>query len=323
MGCSILTGAILVCAVALPVAAQQSREQQNLQREARISMEQARRTALASQPGTITSSELEREHGKLIYSFDIKGRDHRTHEVHVDALTGKVIENKIETPAAEARERESEANAPGQRDPRHPPRYGEMRPGVVPPSITNTGEYAEDIYDAASAGNWAAARSRFPELRRAAAETARTAVPHAGAQEAQLESSVNALDRALSDRNRFAAMQEANRITLIAANLSERFHPAVPADVARLDYYGRELQIYAAKDNVRELRMTVDEMQRTWSRVRPEVEARGGLREARRFDSIMAQLETARNPAAYRRLAMQALDEVDRLEAVFMRPATA
>jgi uncharacterized membrane protein YkoI len=44
----------------------------SLSKEAKISLETARATALAKVPhGVIRSEELEREHGKLIYSFDI------------------------------------------------------------------------------------------------------------------------------------------------------------------------------------------------------------------------------------------------------------
>src|SRR5450756_321260 len=43
-----------------------------LQKEAKISEETARATALKEVPtGTVKSSELEREHGKLIYSVDV------------------------------------------------------------------------------------------------------------------------------------------------------------------------------------------------------------------------------------------------------------
>ena len=46
--------------------------QADLQKEAKITEETARATALKEVPnGTVKSSELEREHGKLIYSFDI------------------------------------------------------------------------------------------------------------------------------------------------------------------------------------------------------------------------------------------------------------
>ena len=53
--------------------------------------------------GKIVSSELEEEAGKRIWSFDIRTGDHLT-EVWVDAATGKVIKEQIETPADEKAE---------------------------------------------------------------------------------------------------------------------------------------------------------------------------------------------------------------------------
>jgi len=47
--------------------------QADLQKEAKITMEKAREIALTKvKGGKIETGELEREHGKLIYSFDIK-----------------------------------------------------------------------------------------------------------------------------------------------------------------------------------------------------------------------------------------------------------
>ena len=65
----------------------------------KISLAQARATALAARPGQITDQELEKEHGGtgLRYSFDIKSNG-KTFEVGVDAKTGKVLENKAEGP---------------------------------------------------------------------------------------------------------------------------------------------------------------------------------------------------------------------------------
>lgn len=70
---------------------------QELEKDAKISMEQARQIALQARPGTITDAELERESGGsgLRYSFDIKSQA-RTFEVGVDAVTGNVLENKAE-----------------------------------------------------------------------------------------------------------------------------------------------------------------------------------------------------------------------------------
>jgi uncharacterized membrane protein YkoI len=68
---------------------------QELEKRARISLQQARTVALKAVPGRITDEELEREGGGLRYSFDISYRG-ATHEVGVDALTGRLIENSIE-----------------------------------------------------------------------------------------------------------------------------------------------------------------------------------------------------------------------------------
>ena len=65
---------------------------------AKFSLAQARPIALKAQPGKITDEELETERGGsgLRYSFDIKNR-HTTYEVGVDAITGKVLENRPES----------------------------------------------------------------------------------------------------------------------------------------------------------------------------------------------------------------------------------
>ena len=69
----------------------------------KISMEQARTIALQKENGTIKSSELEKEHGRWIYSFDISTSG-GIREVNVDANTGMVVEDSKETAADEAKE---------------------------------------------------------------------------------------------------------------------------------------------------------------------------------------------------------------------------
>lgn len=77
-----------------------------LKAEAKVSSGAARATALALVPkGKVKSSELERENGRLLYSFDIatKGKS-GIDEVQVDAITGAVLSNTHETPAMERAE---------------------------------------------------------------------------------------------------------------------------------------------------------------------------------------------------------------------------
>ncbi|MEO8547651.1 MAG: PepSY domain-containing protein [Sphingomicrobium sp.] len=61
----------------------------------KISMAQARKTALRLAPGKITKSEYEKEAGGWRYSFDIQQKGH-IQEIGLDAMTGKVVENKSE-----------------------------------------------------------------------------------------------------------------------------------------------------------------------------------------------------------------------------------
>ena len=75
---------------------------QRYARDANITLQQARAKALKAYPGTISDQELEKERGGtgLRYSFDIKNGA-KTHEVGIDARTGRLLENSVEGPHAD------------------------------------------------------------------------------------------------------------------------------------------------------------------------------------------------------------------------------
>lgn len=78
------------------------------QSKPKISMKQARAIALKQAAGKIESAELEKEKGKLVYSFDIRTKRGVIKEVWVDAYTGKVLSVKTESKAEERKEKEIE-----------------------------------------------------------------------------------------------------------------------------------------------------------------------------------------------------------------------
>lgn len=80
-----------ICAVPA-IAAQQAPKP-------KLSMVQAKAIALKLAPGKIKKSEYEKEDGIWRYSFDIE-QGKRIHEIGVDAMTGKVVENAFEAPGA-------------------------------------------------------------------------------------------------------------------------------------------------------------------------------------------------------------------------------
>ncbi len=86
-----------------------SADEAAMQKEAKITMDQAKAIALKKAPGKVESGELEREHGKLIYSFDIRTSKRGMTEVNVDAITSKIVAVQHENVAKEAAEKKQEA----------------------------------------------------------------------------------------------------------------------------------------------------------------------------------------------------------------------
>jgi uncharacterized membrane protein YkoI len=76
----------------------------------KLTKSDAQAIALKQAPGKVKSGELEKEHGRWIYSFDIQTVT-ALHEVNVDANTGQVVGNSVESPAAEAKEKKADAAA--------------------------------------------------------------------------------------------------------------------------------------------------------------------------------------------------------------------
>jgi uncharacterized membrane protein YkoI len=73
----------------------------------KITEAEATKTALAAVPrGKVETVELETEHHRLVYSFDIRvpGKS-GVEEVQVSAITGKIVSHKHESPAKEAIEK--------------------------------------------------------------------------------------------------------------------------------------------------------------------------------------------------------------------------
>src|SRR5438045_7472983 len=69
-----------------------------LLKQARVTVANAERTALARVPhGRIVAAEIERENGKLIYSFDIKVSGKKgIEEVNIDAVKGTFVSQEHE-----------------------------------------------------------------------------------------------------------------------------------------------------------------------------------------------------------------------------------
>jgi uncharacterized membrane protein YkoI len=104
---ALLTGGSL--AMAKSAGQEETGNEAKLAKQAKITKEQAQEIALKRAPGTVESGELEREHGKLVYSFDIRNAKGTIDEVQVSAITGKVVRVEHESKQQEAAEKRKEA----------------------------------------------------------------------------------------------------------------------------------------------------------------------------------------------------------------------
>ena len=101
---------LTLCCLAGPAAAQapspatyKKEIPAKLAAKAKVTEAAAAAAALAKVPGgKIESVELEEEDGAFVYSYDIKVAGKKgVEEVHVDAMTGKVLKSEHEDPSSE------------------------------------------------------------------------------------------------------------------------------------------------------------------------------------------------------------------------------
>ena len=103
-----MLGSLLAVALLAAGCASEEQEQAALRAQAKITKDQAEATALAKVPGgTVKAGELEKEKGKLIWSFDLTtpGTPDIS-EVNVDAITGEVVSVEHETPEQQKNEKD-------------------------------------------------------------------------------------------------------------------------------------------------------------------------------------------------------------------------
>ena len=182
----------------------------------------------------------------------------------------------------------------------------------VPVPLSDAGEYGENTYDMAKAKNWTKAAEKLHELKQSQSQMA-----NAGIKSAELDAAIAALDKDVAAKGQTAALRDANQVTFIAADLTAKYNPPIPIEVTKLDYYGRELEIWSmAKDDAK-LKSTAQAIRQTWNSVKPKVEAKGGTKQAQNFETLVAKTDAANSIADYAKAATPILDEVDNLEKVF------
>jgi hypothetical protein len=178
------------------------------------------------------------------------------------------------------------------------------------------GHFAENLYDWGLQGDWAKAEADLTALDRAVTQLEKTG------QVTDLRGArtiLGTIGKAVAAHQPRPLMHAANEMTRVAAEISRQFNPQVPVEVVLLDFYGRELQLWAMEGDASKLNETRSKLQQTWDVVRPAVVAKGGTTEAAQFDALVGKLTQAKAPKDFTAAATPILDSVDALENVFTR----
>lgn len=186
----------------------------------------------------------------------------------------------------------------------------------APPAVlVRMGESAEELFDSALASRWQTATQQLQALNDDATQLP-SDLPKADLI-GQLRANIEALQGSTAAHNRVEAMDSANKVTRIVADLSADFQTDVPIGVVMLDYYGRQLELGIAKGDQATLAQATADLRQQWDRLQPTILQRGGVDEAKQFNDIVVQLEGARLPADFAAPTRAELDAVDRLESIF------
>jgi hypothetical protein len=78
----------------------------------------------------------------------------------------------------------------------------------------------------------------------------------------------------------------------VLSDLAAPYTPGISAEVHRLDFYGRALQIAEETGNPREVRPLVDALKARWDKIRPQLASRDED-DAILLDAAMVRLEKA------------------------------
>jgi hypothetical protein len=193
----------------------------------------------------------------------------------------------------------------------------EARLEHTPSSLTDAGRFAENIYDYARANDWKNAAFEVMSLSDAIKEV-RAEVEGQSDLKDDLYGHALATDRAVTEHDRSVAMREANEVTLDVIEMTTAYELRVPSELRKLDYYGRELQIWAEAQDITRLQATTLQLIREGNRLRRAIDAQSQV-EGGRLATLLAQIEGAETFADYASLSKSVHDEVDRLDRLFQQ----
>jgi hypothetical protein len=184
-----------------------------------------------------------------------------------------------------------------------------------PAGLVQLGQSATDLFDAVGSSDWGRASASLQAMNEARSNLpADLPDPDIAA---QLEASLVSVRDATNNRKRIETMEAANAITQTVAELSQKYRSEVPYEVEMLGYYGRQIEVGIASQNSTVSKRATTDLGAMWSRIKPDIERRGHVDDARRFSDILVTLMNAKQAADFSGPARDELAAARHLETIF------
>jgi len=194
--------------------------------------------------------------------------------------------------------------------------------GKVPDTLTTIEVQAEDIIDFAPSGDWQKINTDVRTISDAW-KTYQLDALKDGATQAMVDSFDSAfanLQTAASAQDKTGIMQASNDISAVVVDLFDLYHPAIPANVGRLDVLERQVVLDTAASNFTAVNNDLDKINKTWDTLKPSVLEHSGEETAKQFEaslSLQAESLKTRDVAVLTQEAKNALEIVDTLENLY------
>ena len=194
--------------------------------------------------------------------------------------------------------------------------------GTVPDSLATIEAQAEDIIDITPGGAWENINADIDAI----SEAWKNYQPQAKKDDAtqamldSFDSAFSNLQMAASDQDKAGTMQASNDISAVVVDLFDLYHPAIPADVGRLDVLERQVVFDTAVGNFNAVNDDLANIDKIWETLKPSVLAHDGQEAADQFEAILstqAEAVDEKDSDTLTREARNALELVDVMEQLY------
>jgi hypothetical protein len=194
-------------------------------------------------------------------------------------------------------------------------------PMRVPHAVDYVAEKAEDIIDYLQTGDWAKADTIVDSI-----ASNRFAIDSLIQLNKMPQSSADIFDYLMfrlkamiqSKADSIQAALAANQVTDLMIDLRINYQEAVPVQVNRLDYLGREIVFLAESANAADLiNWRIKQLDHNWQEIRPDIINQGGADAAANMDDALKGLTSKLPSKNLVEIGNVILDLVDELEALY------